>query len=101
MELSPSWECDGRSAAQQFLSFVYNQNVNYLYRVQKTDPLIPILNQMTPTNTIPSAPSEICHFCSFGGGVEPRPLLANCTSPRTMMDDDYEEQSVEWLGGET
>jgi hypothetical protein len=59
MELSPSWEGANCAAIQELPNILWNQMVNY--RVHKSPPLVPILNQIDPVHTTPSYLSKI-HF---------------------------------------
>jgi hypothetical protein len=49
MELSPSWEAAIYAATQERLSNLLNPKVHY--RVQKSPPLLSILNQIDPVHT--------------------------------------------------
>jgi hypothetical protein len=53
MELSPSWEVANCAATQEVPSILWNPKVRY--RVRKSSPLVPILNQIDPIHTIPSS----------------------------------------------
>jgi hypothetical protein len=57
MELSPSWEAANFAATQELPSILGSPKVHH--RVQKSPPLVPILNQIDPVHTTPSHPSEI------------------------------------------
>jgi hypothetical protein len=56
-ELSPSWEAANCAATQELPSVLWNPKV--YYRAHKSPPLVPILNQIDPIQTIPSYLSKI------------------------------------------
>jgi len=47
MEHSPSWEANNRSSGQEILRLVWNSNFHH--RVHKSQPLVPILSQISPS----------------------------------------------------
>jgi hypothetical protein len=57
MELSPSSEATNCVATQELSSIFWNPQI--YYRVQKSPPLVPIVNQIDPVHTIPSSRSKI------------------------------------------
>jgi hypothetical protein len=57
MELSPPWEADNCAATQELPSVLWRLKVHR--RVQKSPPLVPILCQINPIDTIPSYLSSI------------------------------------------
>jgi hypothetical protein len=59
MELSLSWEATNCETTQELPSILWNPKVHY--RVHKSLPLLPILRQIDPVDTILSSLSKI-HF---------------------------------------
>jgi hypothetical protein len=59
MELSPSWEAANRADTQELPGTLWSPKV--YYGVHENPPLVPILSQINPINTIPSYLSKI-HF---------------------------------------
>jgi hypothetical protein len=57
MELNRSWEAANCAATQELPSILWNPKAHYL--VHKSHPLVTILSQINPINTIPSYISKI------------------------------------------
>jgi hypothetical protein len=57
MELSPTGYATSCEAAQELPSILWNPNINY--RVHKSPPLTPILNQINSVHTTPYYLSKI------------------------------------------
>jgi hypothetical protein len=73
MELSPSWEAASCEATREFHKSIWNSKI--YYRVHKSPPLAPLLNQINPVHITPSYLRSILILSTHLRLVLPRGLF--------------------------